>query len=96
MTSSEDLVSALSDILSQYQNSFSDKIYHEENNELDALMDMFDITPELKRENRQYWGRELGMCWQRLVVEVFSQTRTDFSLPPRFGADEPCDLIVGN
>ncbi|NJN99813.1 MAG: restriction endonuclease [Anaerolineales bacterium] len=96
MTNSETLIIGLSGILNQYKASFSDKIYNEENNESDALMNVFNITPELKRENRQYWGRELGMCWQRLVVEVFRQTHRDFSPPPRFGADEPCDLIVGN
>lgn len=26
----------------------------------DVLMDVFGIVPTLKRENRQYWGRELG------------------------------------
>jgi hypothetical protein len=96
MTTSETLTTTLSQILSQYKTSFSDKIYGEENDESDILMDVFGITPKLKRENRQYWGRELGMCWQRLVIEVFKQTRPDFSPPLRFGADEPCDLIVGN
>src|SRR5438445_4068378 len=85
----------LNGVLSQYKLSFSDKVYEDENNEPDLLMNVFGITPELKRENRQYWGRELGMCWQRLVVEMCRQTRDDFLPPPRFGADEPCDLIIG-
>ena len=63
------LENSLNSILGQYHQSFTDKIYSEENNEADLLMDIFAITPELKRENRQYWGRELGMCWQRIVVE---------------------------
>jgi hypothetical protein len=59
-------------------------------------MDVFGISPELKRENRQYWGRELGMCWQRLIIEVCKHTRKkDFSPGLRVGADEPCDLVVG-
>lgn len=58
----------LGEILGQYQHSFSRKTYQEENNDVDLLMEAFAITPELKRENRQYWGRELGMCWQRLVT----------------------------
>ena len=60
-----------------------------------SLMEVFGITPELKRENRQYWGRELGMCWQRLVIEVFKGTRKDYGPAIRIGADEPCDLTVG-
>ena len=52
----------LRDILGQYQESFITKEYSEENNDHDVLMDVFGITPDLKRENRQYWGRELGKC----------------------------------
>ena len=37
-------------------------------------MEVFGITPEMKRENRQYWGRQLGMCWQRLVTEISRQS----------------------
>ena len=89
------LQSALDGILSTYQKGFSEKVYSDENDEHDLLMDIFGITPQLKRENRQYWGRELGMCWQRLVVEVCRQTRKDFGPALRIGADEPCDLTVG-
>jgi hypothetical protein len=92
----EKLQSALDEILSAYQKGFSEKVYSEENDDHDLLMDVYGITPLLKRENRQYWGRELGMCWQRLVVEVCRQTRKDFGPALRIGADEPCDLTVGN
>ncbi|MCZ0905281.1 hypothetical protein ON021_35830, partial [Microcoleus sp. HI-ES] len=54
----------LEQILAKYQNSFTAKIYAEENEEHDILMDVFGISPLIKKENRQYWGRELGMCWQ--------------------------------
>src|SRR3990167_2077097 len=57
-------------ILSQYRESFSEKTYSDENNDSDVLMNLFGITPELKRENRQYWGRELGMCWQLLINKL--------------------------
>lgn len=87
---------SLCDILTQYQQSFSNKIYLPENNEPDLLMDVFAITPEMKRENRQYWGRELGMCWQRLVTELCRQACREFGPALRFGYDEPCDFIAGN
>ncbi|MBI3653741.1 MAG: restriction endonuclease [Acidobacteria bacterium] len=96
MSENENLVKTLGEILSQYQTSFTDKIFDEAKNETDLLMEVFGITPELKRTNRQYWGRELGMCWQRLIVEVCKKTCQDFGPALRFGSDEPCDLIVGN
>ncbi len=86
---------SIGSILAEYQNSFTQKIYDTENNDYDILMEVFGIPPDLKRENRQYWGRELGMCWQRIVVDVFQNTRNDFSPALKVGKDEPCDLIVG-
>ncbi|WP_295456987.1 hypothetical protein [uncultured Thiodictyon sp.] len=86
---------ALDTILQSYRGAFSEKVYSDENDEHDVLMDVFGITPLLKRENRQYWGRELGMCWQRLVVDVCRHARNDFGHALRIGADEPCDLTVG-
>lgn len=97
MTAGQDkLLSILTGILSEYQQAFADKAYSDENNDHDVLMDVFGITPELKRENRQYWGRELGMCWQRLVIEVCRNKCKEFKPALRFGADEPCDLVVSN
>jgi hypothetical protein len=56
---------SLDSILQNYQQSFKDKVHNEENDDHDVLMDAFNITPELKRQNRQYWGRELGKMWER-------------------------------
>lgn len=82
----------LGDIISIYQRSFTGKEYEEENDDLDPLMDLFGISPKLKRENRQYWGRELGMCWQLLVSQVFSLNHAEHGPAIRIGADEPCDF----
>lgn len=82
-------------ILKQYQSSFADKIYSEENDDHDVLMDVFSLLPAIKRENRQYWGRELGMCWQLLVSQACRQLAS-FKPALRIGADEPCDFIVDN
>lgn len=92
----EDIIQSLNLILSSYKSSFEGKIYVDENNETDLLMDIFGLTPEIKRENRQYWGRELGMCWQKIVVEICKSSHKEFLPPPHIGLDEPCDLIVGN
>lgn len=82
--------------LGQYQTSFSAKVYNTENNDHDVLMDIFTVTPELKRQNRQYWGRELGMCWQLIISALFQATRKDFAPGFVAGADELCDLIAGD
>ncbi len=82
-------------ILDKYYASFKAKTYSAENNESDVLMDIYGITPEQKRENRQYWGRELGMMWQLIVTELCKHHCTDFEPALRVGADEPCDLRLG-
>lgn len=86
---------ALENILTHYRKAFTEKTYSAENNDHDPLMDIFGITPELKRENRQYWGRELGMAWQLIVTEVFKHNHSQFRPGLKFGLDEPCDLLAG-
>jgi hypothetical protein len=81
-------------ILAQYRESFTTKQYTEENDEQDVLMDVFRLTPALKRENRQYWGRELGMCWQQIVISLFQATVPDTAPGWRQADDELCDLIA--
>lgn len=85
----------LKGILLQYRAAFTTKVYNEENEDHDILMDVFGITPLLKRENRQYWGRELGMCWQRLVCEVFRLNCDDYTPATRVGNNEPSDCGLG-
>lgn len=81
-------------ILKKYKLSFNWKIYNNENNDYDVLMDIFWITPELKRENRQYWGRELWMCWQLIITDLMKNTNKDFLPAERMWADEPADLFI--
>lgn len=89
-----DVTQGLDSILTRYQESFISKVYSEENDDHDLLMDVFGLSPQLKRENRQYWGRELGYCWQLLVIEAF-KNHPEYAPALRIDADEPCDLIVG-
>lgn len=87
----------LEELIKGYSHSFSAKTYNEENNEYDPLMKLFNISPEIKRENRQYWGRELGKFWERFVIDIFKYSRPDIFKPAeKFGRDEPFDLIVGD
>ena len=48
----------LRSILGQYRDSFITKEYREENNDHDVLMDVFGITPDLKRETSQMLSSE--------------------------------------
>ncbi len=85
---------SLDEILKKYQNSFIQKVYSDENNTSDILMDVFDLSAEVKQENKQYWGRELGMCWQLLIVEICKTFCVSFQPAFKIGKDEPCDLVV--
>lgn len=82
-------------ILEKYYKSFKEKTYSDENDDTDVLMDIFNITPSQKRENRQYWGRELGMIWQLIVTGLCKLHCENFQPALRIGDDEPCDLILG-
>jgi len=95
MTPEQRLDKALTTILEQYGKSFSAKAFSEESSEEDDLMLVFGLTQIIKAENKQYWGRELGMCWQRLIVELSHQTNDNFGSPIREGTDEICDLTIG-
>ncbi|SFC78485.1 hypothetical protein [Flavobacterium phragmitis] len=86
----------LKDVLNKYSENFSEKIYVDSYDNTDLLMNAFGITQELKSENKQYWGRELGKCWESLLRNLFETTCKDYMPPSRFGKDEPVDFFVGN
>jgi hypothetical protein len=88
------LDSQLREVLRAYRDSFTVKSYADENDDTDPLMEVFGVTPQRKRENRQYWGRELGMCWQLLVTGVLSRRCAAYSAALKLGGDEPCDCCV--
>lgn len=82
-------------VLLAYQAAFEGKTHGRIEGGQDVLMDVFGITPEIKRSNMQYWGRELGMCWQRVVTTALRNYCGDRYAPPvRVGADEPYDCGV--
>jgi hypothetical protein len=85
----------LNKVLGKYAESFTDKVYVDDFNDTDVLMEAFGITQELKSENKQYWGRELGKCWENLLRDLFEATCEDFEPPIRFGQDEPADFFCG-
>ena len=86
---------SLKEVLTGYSNSFTAKTYKDKFDDTDVLMDAFGISQELKRENKQYWGRELGKCWELLLRKLFELKNEEFSPPVRYGADEPADFFCG-
>lgn len=86
---------ALKLVLDKYSVNFSEKVYEDDYNDTDLLMNAFGITQELKSENKQYWGRELGKCWENLLRDLFEATCKDFQPPIKFGKDEPADFFIG-
>lgn len=91
----DELLLHLKTILNNYKQSFSEKSYNAENNDIDILMNLYGITPEIKRENRQYWGRELGMCWQLLINKLCEFRCKDYASALKVEGDEPTDLFIG-
>ena len=89
------LVHNLETVLSHYRDSFSRKKYNIESKEIDLLMKVFNISQKKKFENKQYWGRELGMCWQKVVIEVFKAFDKSYKTALTDERDELCDLISG-
>lgn len=96
MKKPQQIEQALGVILEQYQQSFTSKIYIEETDISDLLMEVFGITAEIKRENRQYWGRELGMCRQRLVTQLCRVCCGEFATALRLGSDSLAIRLWGN
>lgn len=93
----KDNLALIKPIIEKYAAAFSQKEYSSENNESDILMDIFSISPEIKRENRQYWGRELGMLWQLIITNIVKNNcGSRYQGPLRINDDEPCDLIIDN
>jgi hypothetical protein len=90
----DELHATLDEVARRYRDSFKRKEFGWVETDIDPLMRMFGVSQELKEANRQYWGRELGMCWQRLIVAVVAATCEDFEPALKVGDDEPCDLIV--
>ena len=81
-------------ILNQYRIKFRDKIHTPPAHTTDILLDYFGITYEQINQNKQYWNRELGMCWQRIIIESV-KNRLDYQPAFRIDRKEPCDLIIG-
>ncbi|HGJ66763.1 TPA: restriction endonuclease [bacterium] len=93
--SSESVESTLEDILEKYKKAFSSKIFPDESSDVDDLMLVFGLTQEIKSLNKQYWGRELGKCWERIVIETCKQRCKYFGSRIKKEQGEFCDFTIG-
>lgn len=84
----------IKNVLNKYQEAFSKKQINSAEGYTDILMEVFNITPSVKSTNMQYWGRELGKCWEGIIQSVFSE-RKDYGPGIKEGNDEICDCIIG-
>lgn len=89
-------VGSLDAILGHYKESFRTKLHEENLGAPDVLMDVFGITPQMKAQASQYWGRELGMCWERLVRQVMRDHAQDVGPALASPSGSPCDFTMGN
>jgi hypothetical protein len=81
------------DILNQYRIKFKDKIHTSPIYSSDILLEHFNITANQIRQNKQYWNRELGMCWQKLIIELLKD-KSDYQPAIRINRKELCDLVL--
>ena len=88
-------MNSLVKILTNYSGSYKAKLFLDESPEIDDLMLIFGLSQLDKAQNKQYWGRELGKCWELLVIEICKQTHTNFGIRIKEGASELCDLVLG-
>ena len=80
------------EILSSYQLSFANKTFITKEETEDILMNTFSLTNHMKKQNKQYWNRELGKCWEKLVISAFENLK-GFGKGIRNNRDEICDLV---
>ncbi|WP_236002721.1 restriction endonuclease [Staphylococcus xylosus] len=83
-------------ILEDYYDNFKNKIFDEQKSENDVLMDIFGITEEIKVINKQYWGRQLGLMFEKIVIEVFKRFDDGFKEAMPVGSNRPYDLQSSN
>jgi hypothetical protein len=82
-------------LLDQYQRAFVEVELPDENEDADLLMEVFGISPEQKRDRRQYWGRHLGTLWESMIMSALVN-HPRYANPIERGRDRPCDFILGD
>lgn len=86
----------LKQIITKYHKSFSSKKFNEDaEQDIDLLMGLYGLTVETKRENKQYWNRELGSIFELLCSTIFSDIN-GYKPKENIGNDSPYDFILND
>jgi len=89
---------SLKDILKRHKRSFDGKIFPNEPPDEDDLMLIFGLTQEIKSKNKQYWGKQLGHCWEDIITTLCRQKCENFGDRIKYGSGRKhlCDFVIGN
>lgn len=83
----------IEEIIKTYHNKFLDKRFKDKFSDDDILMNIFNLTEEIKNKNKQYWGRELGYLWELIVIEAFKNNK-EYKCKPVWNGQSPCDFFI--
>lgn len=95
-TGPEGVEGGMAAVLDGFRAKFAAKRFKARRDEPDILMEVFGITPEVKRKNPQYWSRELGSCWEGLIVAACQRMGVPHRVPEKGCNVTPCDLVIRN
>jgi hypothetical protein len=96
--SSKSIENSLESILEDYKRSFNNKIFSDNSSDEDDLMLVFGLTQEIKSQNKQFWGRELGHCWEKIITTLCRQKCENFGDRIKYGSGRKhlCDFVIGD
>lgn len=87
----DDLVSIIND----YLESFNKKEIIDIGEDTDLLMDLYGLTADIIKTNKQYWNRELGALFELISTKIFEQL-SEYKPKEKIGNDAPYDFIFKN
>lgn len=92
-TTSTEIDHGLRRVLQSCKAAFDVKVFEDFDTGTDVLMDSLSVTPAMKAANRQYWGRQLGACWEALLRSVWAERSPFVRFPKPGDPIYPCDIV---
>jgi len=94
----ESIDSSLENTLEHYKKAFSAKVFNDESSDEDDLMLVFGLTQEIKSKHGQYWGKQLGHCWEKITAKLCKQKCENFGDRIKYGSGRKhlCDFVIGD
>lgn len=85
----------VNETIESYHESFSSKVFKKHESDDDILMQLFGLDYMKKKENMQYWGRELGLLWEIIITKI-AESHLDYKPKPLWDGQSPCDFFIGD